>query len=106
VHSIQTEQDKIACITYIHNTCTPRPCFRPTSFTPFCSNAPYEFVPLLYLHPHFWFDALWLVYLHLFIFFATIFLIYAHIPGTQLEYETRPLCTWILNVTALVNCVA
>jgi len=35
-----------------------------------------------------------------------IYLIYAQISGTQLGYETRPLCTFILNVTALVNCVA
>jgi len=66
VHCGPTEQEKIVCTTYIHNMCTPRHCFRPTSFTPFCFNAPYQFTPLLILHPHFLFDAIWLVYLHLF----------------------------------------
>ena len=53
-----TPENTIACITDIHNTCKPRFCCRPTSFTPFCSNAPYQFTPLLNLHPHFCFDAL------------------------------------------------
>jgi len=47
VHSDPTEQDKIACIRNIHNTCTPRPCFRHICFTPFSYNAPYQFTPLL-----------------------------------------------------------
>jgi hypothetical protein len=64
VHSGPTERDKIVCITDIHNTCTPRPCFRPTSFTPFCNNAPYQLTPLLNLLTPFWFDAPWLAYLH------------------------------------------
>jgi len=40
VHSGPSEQDKVACITDIHNTCTPSSCVRPTSFTPFCFKAP------------------------------------------------------------------
>jgi len=83
VHSGPTEQDKVACITDIHNTCTPKSCFRPTSFTPFRFNAPYQFTPLLNLHPYFWFDALWLVYLLLFISFSYKIIIFYLSPLLQ-----------------------
>jgi len=58
VHSDPNEQAKIATITNIHNTCTPRPCFGCICFTPFSYNAPYQFTPLLNLCHHFWSDAL------------------------------------------------
>lgn len=105
MHTGPPKQDKIACMTGIHSICTPRPCFRPTSFTPLCFHAPYQFIPLHTLYPYFLFDALWFVYLHLFISFLRKynFLFKLTFAGTQLGYETRPWYTCILNVTTHNN---